>query len=46
MATELVRLAQERYEFHLALGGETFALSIQAVKEILQYTSPTSVPMP
>jgi len=27
------------------LGGETFALSIQAVKEILQYTAPTSVPM-
>lgn len=27
------------------LGGETFALSIQAVKEILQYTPPTSVPM-
>jgi purine-binding chemotaxis protein CheW len=27
------------------LGGETFALSIQSVKEILQYTAPTSVPM-
>ena len=27
------------------LGGEVFALSIQAVKEILQYTAPTSVPM-
>jgi purine-binding chemotaxis protein CheW len=27
------------------LGGETFALSIQAVKEILQYTAPTAVPM-
>src|SRR5215470_7800444 len=27
------------------LGGETFALTIQAVKEILQYTAPTSVPM-
>ncbi|MEJ0038178.1 MAG: chemotaxis protein CheW [Gammaproteobacteria bacterium] len=27
------------------LGGETFALNIQAVKEILQYAAPTSVPM-
>jgi purine-binding chemotaxis protein CheW len=27
------------------LGSETFALSIQAVKEILQYADPTSVPM-
>ncbi len=27
------------------LGGEVFALSIQSVKEILQYTAPTSVPM-
>jgi purine-binding chemotaxis protein CheW len=27
------------------LGGETFALSIQSVMEILQYIAPTSVPM-
>jgi purine-binding chemotaxis protein CheW len=27
------------------LGGEVFALSIQSVMEILQYTAPTSVPM-
>jgi purine-binding chemotaxis protein CheW len=38
--------AQETQQYlTFLLGGETFALSIQAVKEILQYTDPTSVPM-
>jgi purine-binding chemotaxis protein CheW len=44
-ATAVTDAQEVRQYLTFLLSGETFALSIQAVKEILQYSAPTSVPM-